>query len=150
MLLVRFIAFALLCLPALRANPFFAMDTGISGEPGKVAETLDALGYDGLGGSGYQVKPVRDELAKRGMRLWNVYLTLDFTAGKPALTPELQKLIDDLRGHDAALWIAIRKVTGGEEATVAALRAIADHAGPAGVKVSLYPHAGHWLERFSD
>jgi hypothetical protein len=29
-----------------RATPFFAMDTGITGDPVTVAETLDALGYD--------------------------------------------------------------------------------------------------------
>jgi sugar phosphate isomerase/epimerase len=150
MVLIRLIAFSLLCLPVLRAaNPFFAMDTGITGEPAKVTETLNALGYDGFGGSGYQVKPVKDGLAERGLRLWNVYLTLDFTTGRSALTPELQKLIEDLRDHDAALWISIRKVTGGDAAAVTALREIAAQAGPAGVKISLYPHAGHWLERFS-
>ncbi|MEK7952028.1 TIM barrel protein [Luteolibacter soli] len=152
MLLARLIAFTFLlcCFPVLGANPFFAMDTGITGEPVKVAETLDALGYDGLGGSGYQVTPVKDELAKRAMRLWNVYLTLDFAPGKSALTPELKKLIEDLRGHDTALWIGIHKVTGGEAAAIAGLREIADQAAPAGVKVSLYPHTGQWLERFPE
>ncbi len=148
--LFRWIVCAVLCLPVLRANPFFAMDTGITGDPKMVAETLETLGYDGLGGSGHQVKLAEDELAKRGLRLWNVYLTLDFAAGQPALTPKLEKLIEDLRGHDAALWLAIRKVTGGEDVAVAALREIADHAAPAGVKVSLYPHSGFWVERFSD
>ncbi|RYD65306.1 MAG: hypothetical protein EOP83_07645 [Verrucomicrobiaceae bacterium] len=150
MLLIRLIAFALLSLPILRANPFFAMDTGITGDPVKVAEALDALGYDGLGGSGYLVKPMKDELVKRSIRLWNVYLTLDFAAGKPALTPELKVLIEDLRGHDATLWIAIRKVSGGEATALGSLREIADHAESAEVKVSLYPHTGFWLERFSD
>jgi sugar phosphate isomerase/epimerase len=150
MLLVRQIACALLCLPVLQAaNPFFAMDTGITGDPEKVTETLDALGYDGLGGSGYQVKAMKDGLANRGQRLWNVYLTVDFAAGKTGLTPELRKLIEDLRGHDAALWLALRKVTGGEATAVTALREIADLAAPAGVKVSLYPHTGYWMEHFA-
>ncbi|MCW1921804.1 TIM barrel protein [Luteolibacter arcticus] len=152
MLPARLIAcvFLCLCLPGLRGNSFFAMDTGISGEPAAVAEALDTLGYDGLGGSGQEVSPLRDELGNRGLRLWNVYLTLDFAAGTPALTPELQKLIADLKGRDATLWIAIRKVTGGDGAAVAGLREIAGHAEPAGVGLSLYPHTDFWLERFSD
>lgn len=150
-MLVRLLAVVLLCLPLLRANPFFAMDTGISGEPAKVAATLEALGYDGLGGSGYQAKASREALEGRKLRLWNVYLTLDFAAGKPALTPDLRRLIDDLKGHDGALWIAIREVAGRrDETAVAGLREISDYAAPAGVKLSLYPHAGFWLSRFSD
>ncbi|MCW1886389.1 TIM barrel protein [Luteolibacter flavescens] len=142
--------YLLLCLTGRGANPFFAMDPGISGEPEAVAGTLDALGYDGLGGSGHEVSALRGRLEARGLRLWNVYLTLDFPAGEPALTPEIRKLVGDLKGHDSTLWIAVRKVAGGDDVAVAALREIADHASLAGVKVSLYPHAGHWLEMFSD
>jgi sugar phosphate isomerase/epimerase len=133
-----------------RAHPFFAMDTGISGEPSRVAAVLHDLGYGGLGGSGTSVKPMREALEKQGSRLWNVYLTLKFQADTPALTPELQRLIADLKGHDAALWIAISEVTGGDETAAKSLVEIADYARGAGVKLSLYPHTGFWLSRFSD
>ncbi len=144
------VVLALAFLP-LRANSFFAMDTGIAGDPEKVAEALQELGYDGLGGSGTNLAPMRAALEGRGLRLWNVYLTLKFRSGISALTPELKKQIADLKGHDSALWIAIQEVEGNrDEVAVKALTEIADEAKQAGVKISLYPHAGSWLGRFSD
>ena len=147
-----FAAFALVLAPAqLKANSFFAMDTGITGDPEKVAEALRELGYEGLGGSGTSVAPLRAALEGREGRLWNVYLTLKFQNGKSALTPEIKKLIADLKGHDSALWIAIQEVEGKrDEVAVKALTEIAEEAKQADVKVSLYPHTGFWLGRFSD
>lgn len=134
----------------LKASPFFAMDTGISGEPVAVAATLDDLGYDGLGGSGTNIKPLREALEARKLRLWNVYLTLKFEAGAPAVTPGLRTLITDLKGHSSTLWIAVQAVSGGDEVAVAALREIADVAAASELRVSLYPHTGFWLARFSE
>lgn len=127
------------------------MDTGITGDPEKVAEALQELGYEGLGGSGTSVAPQRAALEGKGGRLWNVYLTLKFQSGKSALTPEIKKLIAELKGHDSALWIAIQEVEGKrDEVAVKALTEIADEAKLSGVRVSIYPHTGFWLERFSD
>lgn len=148
-MIARLSALLLACLAVARGNPFFAMDTGIRGEPAEVARTLHDLGYDGMGGSGLSAKAPRVALEKKGLRLWTVYQTLKFEPGKPALTPELRALIGELEGHDATLWIAISEVAGAhDETAVAALREIAESAAAAGVKVSLYPHAGFWLERF--
>lgn len=127
------------------------MDTGITGDPVAVAETLDGLGYDGLGGSPGSIKSMREALERSGSRLWNVYLTLKFQNGSPALTSEIRRVIADLKGHDAALWIAIQDVSDKRDETAAAtLTEIADHAKESGVRVSLYPHTGFWLSRFSD
>lgn len=135
----------------LNASPFFAMDTGISGQPVAVAATLQELGYDGLGGSGMNIRPAREALDARKLRLWNVYLTLKFEAGAPALTPGLRTLITDLKGHSSTLWIAVQAVSGGgDEVAVAALREIAGVAAESEVRVSLYPHTGFWLSRFSE
>lgn len=150
--------FLRLCSPAawmafsalLQASPFFAMDTGISGEPAAVASTLHDLGFDGLGGSGTNIKPLREALEARKLRLWNVYLTLKFEAGAPAVTPGLRTLITDLKGHSSTLWIAVQSVSGGDEVAVAALREIAGEAAASEVRVSLYPHTGFWLSRFSE
>ena len=127
------------------------MDTGISGEPSQVAATLESLGYQGLGASGRSVAASRKALDERGLQLWTAYLELDIVPGKPALTPELRGLIGELKCRDAARWIAVRGVADGRDETAAsALREVAGQAAAAGVKVSLYPHAGFWLERFSD
>jgi sugar phosphate isomerase/epimerase len=139
----------LTCSGWLHASPFFAMDTGITGDPVAVATNLKELGYDGLGGSGMNVKPMREALDGRGLRLWNVYLTLKFEAGSPALNPALKTLIADLKGHSSTLWIAVQSVSGGDEVALASLREIADEAAASQVKVSLYPHTGFWMARFS-
>ena len=54
-------------------NAFFAMDTGTRGTPAEVASMLGDIGYAGLGGSGYNVKPMRQALEARGLKLFNVY-----------------------------------------------------------------------------
>ena len=69
----------------VKASPFFAMDNGVPGGPAEVAATLHELGYDGLGGRGPGVKVLRESLEGKGSRLWNIYLTLKFAPGTPAL-----------------------------------------------------------------
>lgn len=138
------------------AQPFFAMDTGAKGPPAQVAALLKDLRYDGLGGSGYQVKPLLEELSKNNLRLFNVYLTLKFE-GSPAVSPELSRLITDLSGHDSCLWIAVQKVENfkisdpaGDALALAHLKAIADAAKAKNVPLALYPHTGFWLARVDD
>jgi sugar phosphate isomerase/epimerase len=140
----------------LAAQPFFAMDTGAKGPPAEVAQMLAELKYDGLGGSGYQVKPLLEELAKNKLRLFNVYLTLKFDS-PPAVSPELNQLITDLSGHDSCLWIALQKVENfknsdpaGDSVARAHLQAIADAAKAKNVPIALYPHTGFWLARVDD
>lgn len=142
-------------------NAFFAMDTGTRGTPEAVAAMLGEIGYAGLGGSGYNVKPMRQALAARGLKLFNVYLTLKLDPTHSALTPPMKQLIADLAGSGAALWIAVDKVsnggaplppssTEGDAVAVEKLRELADFAGPHGVRIALYPHTWFWLERTSD
>jgi len=141
--------------------PFFAMDTALHAAPEETAALLKELGYAGLGGSGYQIAPLRKALEAKDLRLCNVYLTVGFDTTKPALTPEMKQLIDDLKGHDSALWLAISHVTSagaklplssteGDGTAAAQLKEIAAYAAPRGVKIALYPHTGFWLERCSD
>ena len=142
-------------------NAFFAMDTGTKGSPEVVAAMLGDVGYAGLGGSGYSIKPMRQALEARGLKLFNVYLTLKFDPTNSALTPAMRQLITDLDGSGSALWLALDKVSdggpplapsssGGDAVALLRLRELADYAGPRGVKIALYPHTGFWLERTSD
>lgn len=142
-------------------NSFFAMDTGARGTPEAVAAMLGEIGYAGLGGSGYNVKPMRQALEARGLKLFNVYLTLTLDPTNAALTPPMKRLITDLEGSGAALWIAVDKVSKGgaplppsseegDAVAVAKLRELADYAEPRGVRIALYPHTGFWLARTSD
>jgi sugar phosphate isomerase/epimerase len=140
---------------------FFAFQNGCPPAPEKTAETLKALGYDGLSAEGFDVRPVLRELQARELKLYNTYLTLEFDAATNALTPPLRTLIDDLQGTGAALWIAIPKVTRdgtalpksspeGDAIATGRLTEIADYAEPRGVKIALYPHTWFWLERVAD
>ncbi len=141
--------------------PFFAMDTAIRGTPEEIAATLADLGYAGLGGSGYKIAPMLKALEARKLKLFNVYLTVSLDSAVSALTPEMKQLMDDLKGHDSALWLSISQVNkvgvkvpvssaDGDEVAVNRLRELADYAGPRGVKLALYPHAGAWIERCED
>jgi arylsulfatase A-like enzyme/sugar phosphate isomerase/epimerase len=140
---------------------FFAFQNGVERPPAETAALLAELGYDGISASGHDVAPLLKELRAKGLKLFNTYLTMDLDASRPALDEPLRRLIDDLKGSGAALWIAIVKVTRdgkefprsspeGDEVALARLREIADRAEPRGVKIALYPHAGFWLERFDD
>ncbi len=146
---------------ATNGNLFFAMDTGTRGGPAAVAPMLKQLGYDGLGGSPGNAAAMARALEQRGLQLFNVYLTLNLDADSPALTDSLRKTIEDLDGHESALWIAVSKVSKGgksfersspegDEIALARLGEIAGHAQAHGVRVALYPHTGFWLERVSD
>ncbi len=146
---IRPLPAALLLLAHATANPFFAMDTGIRGTPEAVATTLHELGYDGLGASGTDIKPTLAALESRNLRLQNVYLTLAIHPGEPALTPAIRQLVADLRGHDSALWLAISQGPPDDTALATALREIAVVADGAGVAVSIYPHTGFRVSRFS-
>jgi sugar phosphate isomerase/epimerase len=139
---------------------FFAMATAINGPAPKVAETLKELGYAGIGGGGYSAELVK-ELEARGLKFFNAYLTLQFDSAKPALTDALRGIVDGLKGHDSALWIAIQKVTldgkpaaresaEGDAVVVAKINEIADYAEAHGVKIALYPHTGMYIDRCDD
>ncbi len=148
--------------PAAAApNPFFAMNTGARGGPEVVAPLLEELGYDGLGGGPRELPEMVKGLEASGLKLFNIYLTISFDAAKPALDDRLRKLIDDLKGHDSAIWLAVGRVsadgktfpfssTDGDEVALAKLSEMADYAQPRGVKIALYPHTASWLERVED
>ena len=142
-------------------QPFFAFENCLKLPPAEIATMLKESGYDGLSASGYDVAPLLKELHARGLKLYNTYLTPHFDAATNALTEPLRKLIDDLHGSGAALWIAPMQVTrdgkafaksspDGDETALARLREIADYAEPRGIKIALYPHAGFWMERVED
>jgi hypothetical protein len=93
-----------------KENDFFAMDTAAPGSPESVVPMLKELGYDGLGGSPSTAGAMAAALKTAGLKLFNVYLTVEWQSGQSALSPEIRRTIDTLQGHDSALWLAIAKV----------------------------------------
>ncbi|MCU0781285.1 MAG: sugar phosphate isomerase/epimerase [Akkermansiaceae bacterium] len=151
--------------PAASANPFFAMDTAL--RDGKLnsaddqAALLKELGYAGIGTTGYISDDALAAFERRGLKVFNTYLTLDFDASKPEVDPKLKDLIARLKGRDTALWLAIGKVSrdgaplkpsdpAGDEVVVPRLVELADLARTSGIRIALYPHTGFWVERVDD
>jgi sugar phosphate isomerase/epimerase len=141
-------------------NPFFAMNTIARGGPATVVPMLKEFGYDGLGGSAGD-GPMAAALEAEGLRFFNGYITLEFRAEQSVLDDGLRQKIEAMKGHHAALWIALAKVTQNGVAfpktspeadgiALARLAEIADYAEPRGVKIALYPHTGAWIERVED
>lgn len=141
-------------------NEFFAMDTIARGGPEQVVRLLKELGYAGLGGqAGDEV--MATALEAEGLRFYNGYLTLSFDDATPALDDRLRGMIDRMKGHHAALWLAIQKVqkggipvprssAEGDDVAAAKVTETAGYAAKQGVKIALYPHTGMWLERVED
>lgn len=144
-----------------RTNSFFAFQNGLNLPPETLASTLKELGYDGLSTEGYEVTVQIIALKKEGLRLYNTYISLDLDAATSARTPGFQKLVDDLAGSRAAIWLTIPKVSRdgksyppssveGDPVAVERLRELSDYAEPRGVRIALYPHTGCWVERIAD
>lgn len=144
-----------------RANEFFAMDTIAKGPPESVAALLQETGFAGLGGTALDEEMPR-ALRQQGLKFFNGYLVLQCDKPDAGLAGKLERWFAMLEGTDAALWLAIDGVTAGDGSKVAAsnpagdqwvverLRAFADIAARHGLRISLYPHTGFWLERFAD
>ena len=151
--------------PAVSANPFFAMDTALRDSKLKSADDqaalLKELGYAGIGASGYLSDEFMAAFERRGLKVFNTYLTLDFDSATPGVDPKLKDLIARLKGRDTALWLAIGKVSrdgmslqpsdpAGDAIVVPRLSELADLARASGVRIALYPHTAFWVERVDD
>ena len=141
-------------------NPFFAMDTIARGPAAEVGPMLKELGYDGLGGKSLDAAMPK-ALAGQGLKFFNGYHVATIGPAT-SVSPELRAWFKVLRGHDAALWLAIQRATRADGSpfpnsareadaqVLAYLRGLADAAKPEGVRIALYPHTAQWLERVED
>lgn len=130
------------------APPFFALDNGVgrgAWTPALQAATLRELGYDGIS---YNYTTPADltvwlaELRKRDLRLFALYFAAPLQGDQP-LPPDLDVAVVLLRGTGAALWMhlpARPRTANSEAVALARIRAAADLAATAGLRVVLYPH----------
>jgi len=142
-------------------NPFFAMDTGTKDDKHKTAkeqvQMVKELGYSGIGcTAGKGVGEMLEELDKNGLRLFAVYMGANIDADQPKYGPELKEAIEVLKGRNAILWLFVQSKKlkpsslEGDARAVQVIREIADMAAESGLRVSLYPHTGFWVERVED
>lgn len=162
---------AVSALPALRAWtaeeaakkplwPFYAFDNGVgrgvwSAE--KQAGVLKGLGYDGMAYNFTTNKDLESWLkiydeAKLDICSLYVHTFPKQDPGKqyPA---DLKATVKLLKGRSTKLWITFRETKDGldhDEDCVRIAREIGDFAAEGGVKVSIYPHAGFYVEKAMD
>ncbi len=154
------LAFALVLLlaPLAVARPeFFVFDNGAgrgSWTPEQQAQTLKALGYDGISynyTTPEELARWQKAFAAVGLKIYGLYVHTYIDT--EAFDPRLPEAIRLLKGTDTVLWITVResKVTGNHDArAVDNVRKVADLAQAQGVQVALYGHAGFYVEHATD
>lgn len=149
----------LLAAPVVYANPFFAfcMDTHDAKHRTlpEQAELLRELGYDGCGHlwlDDLQERLTTLDAAK--LQLFQVYFRVSVAPGAEPYDARLKETLPLLRGRNVMLCLLLSGLPpadpAGEARAVELIRAIADMARDAGVRVVLYPHAGDWVEKVDD
>ena len=140
---------------ALQAAPweFFALDNGVGRgvwSPEQQASVLKETGFDGIS---YNYTTPADlerwlpELKSRGLRLYGLYFGARVD-GDTSLPAGLQDAVKLLRGSGAVLWLTLPNATtpgSHDDQAVKQIRAVADLAASAGLRVVLYPHFGFHL-----
>lgn len=142
-------------------NPFFAMDTGTKDANHQTAKAqvqmLKELGYDGVDFTGVKNIPeMLEELDKAGLKMFAIYLKLHIDPGKQKYPAGLKKAIRQLKGRDTMLWVTVRSTRykpstpEADPVAVEVIREVADMAAESGLRVVLYPHTKHLMERVAD
>ena len=143
-------------------NAFYAMDTAFQRKGLSADEQLDLvkeLGYDGVAWTETapaQALAVAEKLEKRGLKMFAIYCQATVADGKLSHSPQLEKLMEALKGRGTIIWLHI----GGKgpafdaltdkEPLVNTLRKLADVAQKNDLKIAIYPHVGEWTARFGD
>lgn len=137
-------------------RPFVAMQTALGAGPAAArCELAHDVGFDGVAWDLEELGAARRAIEAMGGDLASAYVVLDLDATTPALGPALAA-IDALAGGPGMLWLALRqarfalRAPDGDEAAVAALRALLERGDARGVEIALYPHHGFWLETMDD
>jgi sugar phosphate isomerase/epimerase len=142
-----------------RSWPFFAFCIGTHDEknrtPAQQAAMLKELGYAGCGHLELPgVERRAQTLSDAGLRLFQVYVTMDMAKEVPVDEERIAEILPSLEPHQTHLALMIQGGTPSDssldERVAALTRQLADMSRPYGVKVVLYPHTKFWLETSGD
>lgn len=135
--------------------PFAAMHPALgAGSHEERIALADELGFDGVAWHTDRLDFVRRECERRGGDLWSAYAVVDVATDQGG--GNLHEVLDALAGGPGMLWLALRQTglaprdSNGDDAAIALLRPLLEHAHRTGVEVALYPHHGFWLETTGD
>jgi len=145
------------------ANPFFAMDTGTRDAAHETVESqismIKDLGFAGFGPmyvNAHGVREMMESLDRHDLKMFALYASANLDGGRSSVTPQLKEAIQSLTGRDTILWLTLTSAkykpssTDGDPAAVEALQDLSKLAKEAGIRIALYPHANHWVERVDD
>jgi sugar phosphate isomerase/epimerase len=136
----------------------YCVGMGVSGvQPRPVAEQaklLRELGYDGAGFElwlGEERAANLRALDEGGLPLLMAWTTLNVNPAKgAAYDARLPAAIRDLKGRPVTVCVLLQGLPPGDasgvDPAVAALRGLGDVAAEAGVRISIYNHAGDWAQ----
>ena len=140
--------------------PFYAFDNGVGRgvwTPEKQAALLKELGYDGMSYNFTTNKDLEKWLkiydeAKLGISSLYIHT---FPAGEKVkhYSADLRETVKLLKGRSTRLWITFRETKDKldhDEDCVRIARELGDLAAAQQVKVSIYPHAGFYVEKATD
>jgi sugar phosphate isomerase/epimerase len=118
------------------------------------AAMLKELGFDGAGHVGLDGLAERlASLDRAGLPLCLAGMVVDVS--QPADQPlgQLKAVLPLLKGRDTLLYVNLKGYPPadprGEEPGIRTLRALADLAAPAGVRLAIYPHTSDWVAQFA-
>lgn len=133
--------------------PFFPFDNGVgrgTWPAAKQAATVKSLGYQGIHYNFTTVADFSQKLAackEAGVPIYGMYVYTFVSKPDAPYDAGIKEAIRMLKGTSTTIWMTLREGKKGQQDDVAAgiVRDIATQAADAGLKVSIYPHAGFYV-----
>jgi len=147
--------------PLLPDSPLFGLAIGMHDarfhSPQAKAVLMDELGYAGMAHLGLDDVPETvAALEGLGLKLFAVYTAINLDPDQPPYDPRMDELFRQLEGRETIVWLHTQgrhyKTSSpkGDARAVKIIRHLADRAARYDLRLSLYPHAGLWMERVDD
>ncbi len=137
--------------------PLYVFDNGVGRGTLSVEEQTELtkkMGYAGIFYSGTKLIPELVAAHRaRGLKVVGIYTGMNIGDAKPGFDPGLPEAIRQLKGTGALITFTVNGKApggGGDDIAAPVVRAVADMAAEAGLKVALYPHYGFHVARIED
>jgi len=119
------------------------------------AAMLKELGYPGVGHIWLENVAERlKTLDDAGLKLFQITMTVDLTAGKPTFDPRFTNVLSLVKGRKVQFCLLISGAKPSDASAdargVEVLRGMSDLARESGAQLLLYPHVDCWVERIED
>lgn len=119
------------------------------------ADMLKEVGYEGVGHIWLdKIEERLKTLDDAGLKLFQITMTVDITAGKPAYDARFKDVLALVKGRKVQFCLLISGAKPSDATAdprgVDVLREMSDLALDSGSQLLLYPHVSNWVERIED